>query len=44
MLHHLGISLPHESNFSNVEDSYIKSAYYSICDDCGDMDEWGLIL
>ena len=35
ILHHLGISLPHEDGFSKVKNSYIKSAYYSICDDYG---------
>ena len=35
ILHHFGISLPHEYGFSKVKNSYIKSAYYSICDDCG---------
>ena len=35
ILHHLGISLPHEDGFRMVENSYIKSAYYSICDDYG---------
>ena len=35
ILHNLGISLPHENGFSKVKDSYIKSAYYSICDDYG---------
>ena len=34
-LRHLGISLPNEDNFSKVKNSYIKSAYYSIRDDCG---------
>ena len=33
MLHHLGISLTHKDGFSKVKNSYIKSAYYSICDD-----------
>ena len=33
ILHHFGISLPHEYGFSKVKNSYIKSAYYSICDD-----------
>ena len=32
-LHHLGTSLPHEDGFSKVKNSFIKSAYYSICDD-----------
>ena len=35
ILHHLGISLPYEDSFSKVKSSYIKSAYYSICDDYG---------
>ena len=35
ILHHLGIFLPHEDGFSIVKNSYIKSAYYSICDDYG---------
>ena len=36
----LGIPLPHEDGFSKVKSSYIKSAYYSICDDYGiDADE-----
>ena len=34
-LHDLGISLPHENGFSKVKNSYIKSDYYSICDDYG---------
>ena len=33
ILHELGISLPHEYGFSKVKNVYIKSAYYSICDD-----------
>ena len=33
MLHYLGISLLHEDGFNKVKNSYIKSAYYSICDD-----------
>ena len=33
ILHELGISLPHEYGFSKVKNAYIKSAYYSICDD-----------
>ena len=32
MLRHLGISLTHKNGFSKVKNSYIKSAYYSICD------------
>ena len=40
ILHELGISLPHEDGFSKVKNSYIQSAYYSICDDYGvDADE-----
>ena len=35
ILHELGISLPHEDSFSKVKNSYIKSAYYSICDNYG---------
>ena len=35
ILHHLGISLPHEDSFSKVKNFYIKRAYYSICDDYG---------
>ena len=35
ILHHLGISLPHEDGFSKVENSYIKRAYYNICNDYG---------
>ena len=35
ILHELGISLPHEEGFSKVKNSYIKSAYYSICYDYG---------
>ena len=35
ILHDLGISLPHEDRFSKVKNTYIKSAYYSICDDYG---------
>ena len=33
ILHELGIFLPHEDGFSRIENDYIKSAYYSICDD-----------
>ena len=32
-MHELGISLPHEDGFSKVKNSYIQSAYYSLCDD-----------
>ena len=35
ILHELGISLPHKDGFSKVKNAYIKSAYYSICDDYG---------
>ena len=35
ILYDLGISLPHEDGFSKVQNAYIKSAYYSICDDYG---------
>ena len=35
VLHDMGISLPHEEGFSKVKNDYIKSAYYSICDDYG---------
>ena len=33
ILYELVISLPHEDGFSKVKNGYIKSAYYSICDD-----------
>ena len=33
ILHELGISLLHEDGFSKVKNAYIKSAYYSACDD-----------
>ena len=33
ILHELGISSPHEDGFSKVKNSYIQSAYYSLCDD-----------
>ena len=40
ILHDLGVSLPHENGFSKVKNVYIKSAYYSVCDDYGvDSDE-----
>ena len=43
ILHDLGIPLPHEDGFSKVKNTYIKSAYYSICDDYGiDADETGM--
>ena len=32
ILQDLGISLPHEDGFSKVKNSYMKSAYYSVCD------------
>ena len=32
-LHHLVTSIPHEDGVSKVINSYIKSAYYRICDD-----------
>ena len=35
ILHELGISLPHEDGFSKIKNAYIKSEYYSICDDNG---------
>ena len=35
ILHDLGIPLPHEDGFSKVKNAYIKSEYYSICDDYG---------
>ena len=35
ILHDLGILLPHEVGFSKVKNSYIQSAYYSVCDDYG---------
>ena len=35
ILYHLGITLLHEDGFSKVKSSYIKRAYYSICDDYG---------
>ena len=35
ILHELGISLPHEHGFSKVKNAYIKSAYYSACNDYG---------
>ena len=35
ILHELGIFLPHEDCFSKVKNSYIQSAYYSLCDDYG---------
>ena len=35
ILHDLGAPLPYEDGFSKVKNGYIKSAYYSICDDYG---------
>ena len=35
ILHDLGTTLPYEDGFSKVKNGYIKSAYYSICDDYG---------
>ena len=35
ILHELGISLPHEDGLNKVKNAYIKTAYYSICDDHG---------
>ena len=35
ILHDLGVSLPHEDVFSKFKNTYIKSDYYSICDDYG---------
>ena len=35
ILHDLSVSLPQEDRFSKVKNAYIKSAYYSICDDYG---------
>ena len=40
LMHGLHISLPHENGFSKVKNAYIKSGYYSICDNYGvDADE-----
>ena len=37
---HYCIPLPHEDGFSKARNAYIKSAYYSFCDDYGvDADE-----
>ena len=33
--HHLGISLPHEDGFSKVNNYYIKSTCYGVCNDDG---------
>ena len=35
ILFRLGIPLPHEDGFRKVQNSYTKSAYYSICSDYG---------
>ena len=35
ILHGLGIPLSHEHGFRKVRNTYIKSGYYSICDDYG---------
>ena len=35
ILHHLVIPLSHRDGFSKIKNSYIKSAYYSICDNYG---------
>ena len=35
MWHHLGISLPHEDGFSKVNNYYIKSTCYGVCNDDG---------
>ena len=35
ILYKLGVSSPHEYGFSKVKNVYIKSAYYSTCDDYG---------
>ena len=32
ILHELRISEPHEDSFSKLKNSYIQSAYYSLCD------------
>ena len=40
ILYDLGIPLPHEDGFSKVKNAYLKSTYYSLCDDYGvDADE-----
>ena len=40
ILHDLGIPLPHEDGFSKVKNAYMKSAYYSTCNDySNDVDE-----
>ena len=35
IFHNLGTPLPYEDGFSKVKNSYINSAYYTICDDYG---------
>ena len=35
ILHELGISLPHANSLRKVKNSYIHSAYYSLCDNYG---------
>ena len=35
VLQDLDIYLPHENSFSKVKNAYIKSAYYTICDEYG---------
>ena len=35
ILHDLGAPLPYEDGFSKAKNGYIKSAFYSICDDYG---------
>ena len=35
ILHEIGISLPHEGGFNKAKNAYVKSAYYSACDDYG---------
>ena len=35
ILHNLGTALSYEDGFSKVKNSYINSAYYAVCNDCG---------
>ena len=35
LLHHLGVSLPHNNSFDNVKNYYFKNGYYIICDGYG---------
>ena len=35
ILNELGVSLPYENGFKKFKNSYIKSMYYSICDNYG---------